>query len=115
MRLRQPHFGNREVALAKEALDGSGMFPGAQAMPGNPGDIEREMELMIQGEPGRPLRTFIRRLEIPAGGEPAVQAESGAVEGGAAPAPAAGAADEELRRELEQLRAMLDALQKRLK
>lgn len=71
-------------------------------------------------EPGKPIRTFIGRIEggpgagtltIKGGPAPAVTAEGTAV---AQPSPA-NHDNAELRKELEQLRATLDALQQRLK
>jgi membrane-associated protease RseP (regulator of RpoE activity) len=68
---------------------------------------------VLLGHPdGQPLRTFVRRLQIPGGhGEVAITGSASAETGEDRPP----AADADLRKQLDELRAMLETLQKQIK
>jgi len=81
-----------------------------------------EADVLFKHTDGAPLRTFVRRFKMPEGGsgEVKIEGEDARVEildAGAAPAAGGPPAppNEDLKKQLEEIRAMLEALQQKVK
>jgi hypothetical protein len=88
---------------------------------GGPSVGKAEADVLFKHTDGAPLRTFVRRFEMPGGGGEVkiFGGEAGAemLEAGAAPAPGGPLAppNEDVKKQLEEIRAMLEALQQKVK
>ncbi|HEY1122584.1 MAG TPA: PDZ domain-containing protein [Haloferula sp.] len=89
--------------------------------PTGPAVGKAEADVLFKHTDGAPLRTFVRRFKMPDGGSGEVKiAEDARVEildAGAAPAAGGPSAppNEDLKKQLEEIRAMLEALQQKVK
>jgi hypothetical protein len=85
--------------------------------------IKAEAEVLLKHTDGVPLRTFVRRFEMPGGqGEVKIIEDGdvriiGGASGGGAPAPGGPPIppNEDVKKQLEEIRAMLEALQQKVK
>lgn len=120
-------LGRREVQRLSAALDPNATVHGFSGLGGGPGD---QADIMLESHDGGPLRTFVRRFNIPAGsgavggfGGADTTGSGGAIAGemssggpGAPPPPPAPhPPDDDVKKELAEIRAMLEALQEKLK
>ena len=122
-------LGKREVERLSAALnlDPNATVHGFSGLGGGPGG---QADIMLESHDGGPLRTFVRRFNIPAGsgavggfGGEGTTGSGGAIAGemsaggpGATPPPPApNPPDDDVKKELAEIRAMLEALQEKLK